>query len=132
MLRQQPTIIRHGLANICNSSLVNQEEEVYSSYSYYTQHSLNVSIMNDYYNCPLSVDLLKVYNVVSISLVCIVTGAKVNEYLLEKSRVVYQNPGERNFHIFYWMLGGLEPSLKMELHIEDPHDFRYASHMTVM
>ena len=41
-----------------------------------------------------------------------VVGAKVNEYLLEKSRVVYQNPGEMNFHIFYCMMAGLSKEEK--------------------
>ena len=55
---------------------------------------------------------------------CTVTGAKINEYLLEKSRVVHQNKMEQNFHVFYCMSAGLDGERKMKLRVENPEHFK--------
>ncbi|XP_030918940.1 myosin-IIIb-like [Geospiza fortis] len=56
-----------------------------------------------------------------------VQGAKLNEYLLEKSRVVRQDTGERNFHIFYYMFAGLSAEQKEMYGLLDPSLYRYIS-----
>ncbi|XP_065915839.1 myosin-IIIb-like [Dysidea avara] len=54
-----------------------------------------------------------------------IVGAKINEYLLEKSRVVYQNPGEQNFHIFYCLFAGLNQNMKTKLKLDNPDKYQY-------
>jgi len=42
----------------------------------------------------------------------VIVGAKITEYLLEKSRIVTQAQDERNYHVFYEMLKGLNTEQK--------------------
>ncbi|CAH1957084.1 unnamed protein product [Acanthoscelides obtectus] len=54
-----------------------------------------------------------------------IEGAKIEQYLLEKSRIVSQNEGERNYHIFYSMLAGLPKEKKKQLDLLDANNYEY-------
>uniref|UniRef100_A0A8I5NLJ0 Myosin IE n=1 Tax=Papio anubis TaxID=9555 RepID=A0A8I5NLJ0_PAPAN len=54
-------------------------------------------------------------------------GGKISNFLLEKSRVVMRNPGERSFHIFYQLIEGASAEQKHGLGITSMDYYYYLS-----
>ncbi|XP_032751558.1 unconventional myosin-VIIa isoform X4 [Rattus rattus] len=54
-----------------------------------------------------------------------IEGAKIEQYLLEKSRVCRQAPDERNYHVFYCMLEGMNEEEKKKLGLGQAADYNY-------
>jgi chitin synthase len=52
-------------------------------------------------------------------------GAKLIEYLLEKTRVSGPLDGGRNFHIFYYLLEGANHEERVQWHLSDVAHFNY-------
>ncbi|XP_039590559.1 myosin-7-like [Polypterus senegalus] len=55
-------------------------------------------------------------------------SADIDIYLLEKSRVIFQQPGERSYHIYYQILSQKKPELQdMLLVSNNPFDYHFCS-----
>ncbi|XP_057328761.1 myosin-VIIa-like [Microplitis mediator] len=54
-----------------------------------------------------------------------IEGAKIEQYLLEKCRLVYQGQNERNYHIFYSILVGLSKEEKKKFNLGSSNDYKY-------
>ena len=48
-----------------------------------------------------------------------IIGAELEHYLLEKARITGQGEGERNFHVFYFLIRGATAEEKKEFFLED-------------
>uniref|UniRef100_A0A3B3QQT1 Myosin IXA n=1 Tax=Paramormyrops kingsleyae TaxID=1676925 RepID=A0A3B3QQT1_9TELE len=59
-----------------------------------------------------------------------VRGAYVEKYLLEKSRLVYQEHNERNYHVFYYLLAGASEEERLAFHLRNPDEYHYLNQMT--
>ncbi|XP_028155906.1 myosin-VIIa [Ostrinia furnacalis] len=57
----------------------------------------------------------------------VIEGAKIEQYLLEKSRIVFQGSDERNYHVFYCVLAGLSKEEKKKLELGEPSEYKYLS-----
>ncbi|KAJ9553939.1 hypothetical protein OSB04_017984 [Centaurea solstitialis] len=54
-----------------------------------------------------------------------ISGASIQTFLLEKSRVVQCTEGERSYHSFYQLCAGAPPSLREKLNLKSVHDYKY-------
>uniref|UniRef100_A0A8D2ZUC8 Myosin X n=1 Tax=Scophthalmus maximus TaxID=52904 RepID=A0A8D2ZUC8_SCOMX len=54
-----------------------------------------------------------------------IQGGRIVDYLLEKNRVVRQNPGERNYHIFYALLAGTNAQQREAFGLTQPDSYHY-------
>ncbi|KAM6957849.1 unconventional myosin-XV [Aplochiton taeniatus] len=55
----------------------------------------------------------------------VISGAITSQYLLEKSRIVFQAKDERNYHIFYEMLAGLPSQQRQAFYLQEAETYYY-------
>ncbi|CAF1037423.1 unnamed protein product [Rotaria magnacalcarata] len=58
-----------------------------------------------------------------------IEGAKIEQYLLEKSRIVSQARDERNYHVFYCLLSGMSKEEKKSLDLTAASDYVYLNQL---
>ncbi|KAI9070663.1 hypothetical protein K1719_047376 [Acacia pycnantha] len=61
-----------------------------------------------------------------------ICGAKIQTFMLQKSRVVQLTSGERSYHIFYQLCAGSLPGLKERLNLRKASEYKYLNHSDCM
>ncbi|KAM6566645.1 hypothetical protein CsatA_025773 [Cannabis sativa] len=56
-----------------------------------------------------------------------ISGARIQTFLLEKSRVVQCTDGERSYHIFYQLCAGAPLTLREKLNLKSASEYKYLS-----
>ncbi|XP_014772462.1 chitin synthase chs-1 [Octopus bimaculoides] len=51
-------------------------------------------------------------------------NGQIQSFILEKCRLIHRQKNEKNFHIFYALLGGLEPELKEKFYLGEAAEYR--------
>ena len=58
--------------------------------------------------------------------------ASIEKYLLEKSRIVSQASGERNYHVFYYLLSGADAETKAQLQLMNIDKYKYLTQVSLV
>ena len=62
----------------------------------------------------------------------VIAGARTTTHLLEKSRIVTHAPEERNYHVFYELLAGLDAQAKERLGLSSAEKYFYLNQVCIV
>lgn len=121
---QTSKIIMEYLSAISKNSEINIEEKILSSNPILEAFGNAKTIRND------NSSRFGKYIKINFNSNGTIIGSKIETYLLEKVRILYQAENERNFHIFYQILEGFSEDMKKKYYL-DTTNFKYLSNGTI-